>query len=73
MSYGYWPDAPEKTARSRAAAVGWENGEPFAQGLLVDVFADWIVIHRQDFIGDEELAEPLAVPSLSSISEGNDH
>ena len=58
MSYGYWPDVPEKTDHSRAAAVGWEGGVPFAQGLLVDVFGDRIEIRRRDFVRGEELGTP---------------
>jgi hypothetical protein len=62
MSYGYWPDTPEKTACSRAAAVGWEDGVPFAQGLLVDVFDDRVEILCRDFVGDETLGEPWILP-----------
>lgn len=58
LSYGFWPDAPEKTAASRAAALGWEGGVPFAQGLLVDVFPDRIEILRRDFANDTQIGEP---------------
>ncbi|MBR4612900.1 MAG: metallophosphoesterase [Kiritimatiellae bacterium] len=62
MSYCYWPDSQEKTERSRAAAIGLEGGVPFAQGLLVDVFADSISIRRRDFVLDEEIGEPWTLP-----------
>ncbi len=62
LTYGYWPETPEKTERSRAAAVGWEGGVPFAQGLLVDVFGDRIEIRRRDFVCGEEFGTPWLLP-----------
>jgi predicted phosphodiesterase len=64
LTYGYWPETPEKTERSRAAAVGWEGGVPFAQGLLVDVFGDRIEIRRRDFVKGEALGGLWTLPLL---------
>ncbi len=64
MSYGYWPDTPEQTERSRAFAAGWEGGVPFAQGLLVEVFDDRIEIRRRDFVKGEALGGSWTLPQL---------
>lgn len=58
LSYGFWPEEPEKTAASRAAVLGWEGGVPFAQGLLVDVFPGRIEILRRDFVNDAQIGDP---------------
>ncbi len=62
LSYGFWPATPEETERSRAAAVGFPDGVPFAQGLLVDVFGDRIEIRRRDFVRDADLGAPWILP-----------
>ena len=55
LSYGYFPGAPEETAASRAAALGWEGGVPFAQGLLVEVRGNEVSIRRRDFARDADI------------------
>ena len=62
LSYGFWPDTPENTERSRAAAIRRKDGVPFAQGMLVDIFDDRIKIRRRDFTLDHELGRPWILP-----------
>ena len=66
LSYGFWPETPERTERSRAAAVGFPGGVPFAQGLLVDVFADRIELRARDFARNEPLGAPWVLPTSSA-------
>ena len=62
LSYGFWPDAPEKTDLSRAGALGLPGGVRFAQGLLADVFADRIELSRRDFVAGSAIGEPVVLP-----------
>ena len=52
--------------RSRAAAVGFPGGVPFAQGLLVDVFADRIELRARDFARNETIGAPQILPIASA-------
>ena len=66
LSYGFWPETPERTERSRAAAVGFPGGIPFAQGLLVDVFADRFELRARDFARNEPIDAPQILPIASA-------
>ena len=66
LSYGFWPETPERTERSRAAAVGFPGGVPFAQGLLVDVFADRFELRARDFARNEPIDAPQILPIASA-------